>query len=160
MEKLKLYCRKSVITPLVTLGVLIVFVVSMLRVAPPVEDGSLSESFFPVLIFLAGAPAAILLFFDALRTIRKEQPVKKEPEKRGGCGKIFLVAALILFLALTFEPLGYAITAPVFVFLFMLIYDDKPQKIIQKIIYTLLITVFVYILYGVIFDVRFPQPWR
>jgi hypothetical protein len=132
----------------------------MLRVAPPIENGSLSESFFPTLIFLIGAPVAILLFFDGIKSVRKEQPQKKESEKHGGYRKIFLITAVILFLAFTFELLGYVITAPIFVFLFMLIYDDKPQKIVQKLIYTIVISAFVYVLYGIIFDVRFPQPWR
>jgi hypothetical protein len=133
---------------------------SMLRVAPPIEDGVLSESFFPMLIFLVGAPVSIMLLFESIKSVHKEQDQKKETKKHGGNRKIFLIAALIFFLAFTFELLGYVIVAPVFVFLFMLIYDDKPQKIVRKLIYTVLISAFVYVLYGILFDVHFPQPWR
>jgi hypothetical protein len=160
MGNLKLYCQKAVITPLVILAVLILFLVSMLRVAPPVEDGALSESFFPTLIFLTGAPVAVLLLIEGIKTARNAQSQERTAGKQGEYRKVFLVAAVILFLALTFELLGYVITAPIFVFLFMLIYDDKPQKIARKMLYTVLITAFVYVLYGIVFDVRFPQPWR
>jgi hypothetical protein len=51
------------------------------------------------------------------------------------------------------------ITAPLYVFSFMLVYDDKPQKILRKIIYALLVTAFVYVLYAIVFDIRFPQIW-
>lgn len=160
MEKLKMYCRKPVMTPLVTLAVLIVYLMSMLRVAPPIDDGLLSESFFPLLIFLTGAPVSILLLFDGVKSTSKESAKVKEGKKQINNKKPFFIALLILFLALAFEPLGFVVVASVFVFLFMLIYDDKPQKIVRKIVYTVLIVAFVYVLYGVIFDIRFPQPWR
>lgn len=160
MGKLKPYCQKAVITPLIIIAVLLVFLVSMLRVAPPVEDGVLSESFFPTLIFLVGTPVAFLLLFDGIKTVRKEQSQKQAAENQGGYKKIFFITAVILFLVFTFELFGYAIVAPIFVFLFMLIYDDKPQKIAQKLICAIVIAAFVYVLYGIVFDVRFPQPWR
>jgi hypothetical protein len=160
MEKLKLYCHKAVITPLITFAVLLVYLISMLRVAAPIEDGILSESFFPMLIFLIGAPVSILLLLDGIKSTPKEQTGNKDRENKAGSKKPFFIALIILFLVFAFEPLGYIVTAPVFVFLFMLIYDDKPQKIVRKLIYTLLVVAFVYVLYGIVFDVRFPQPWR
>jgi cobalamin synthase len=160
MEKLKLYCHKAVITPLAILAVLLVYLVSMLRVAAPIEDGILSESFFPLLIVLVAAPVSILLLFDAIKSTPKKQAGGGETKNKADSKKPFFIALLVLFLVLAFEPLGYIVTAPVFVFLFMLIYDDKPQKIVRKLIYTLLVVAFVYVLYGIVFDVRFPQPWR
>jgi hypothetical protein len=160
MEKLKMYCHKAVITPLVTLGVLIVYLVSMLRVAPPIDDGLLSESFFPLLIFLAGAPVSILLLLDGIKSTPKEGAGDNETKKRTSVKKPFFITLLILFFVFTFETLGFLAAAPVFVFLFMLIYDDKPRKIVRKIIYTVLIAAFVYVLYGIVFDVRFPSPGR
>jgi hypothetical protein len=160
MEKLRMYCHKAVITPLITLAVLIIYLISMLRVASPIEDGLLSESFFPLLIFLVGAPVSVLLLFDGIKSTPKEQTGDNEAKKQANIKKPFFITLLVLFLVVTFEPLGYIVVAPVFVFLFMLVYDDKPQKIVQKIIYTVLIVAFVYILYGIVFDVRFPRPWR
>lgn len=61
---------------------------------------------------------------------------------------------------LLFEILGFTILAPLYVFFFMLIYDDKPQDIVKKIIYALLIGVVVYVMYVIGFDIRFPELWR
>jgi MFS family permease len=160
MEKLKMYCHKAVITPLVSLVVLIIYLISMLGVASPIEDGLLSESFFPLLIFLLGAPVSVLLFLDGIKSIPKEQTEDNKTKKQASNKKPLFITLLVLFLVFTFESLGYMVVASVFVFFFMLIYDDKPQKIVRKIIYTALIVAFVYVLYGIVFDVRFPQPWR
>ena len=59
-----------------------------------------------------------------------------------------------------FDILGFALLAPLYVFFFMLVYDDKPQHIRRKIIYALLISAMVYVLYVIVFDIRFPQIWR
>jgi cell division protein FtsW (lipid II flippase) len=109
---------------------------------------------------LVGAPVSVLLLFDGIKFISKERTDDNETKKQTSIKKPFFITLLILFLVFTFETLGFMVVAPVFVFLFMLIYDDKPQKIVRKIIYTVLIVAFVYVLYGIVFDVRFPQLGR
>jgi hypothetical protein len=161
MEQLKVYIRRSVITPLVTLIVLFVYGFSALKIAPPLgQDGILSESFFPLLIFLLAAPVSVKMLFDAVKAVQKEQSDNKKNKPRSFNIKPVLVGLIILFLALGLNPLGYVIVAPVFVFLFMLIYDDKPQGILKKILFTILITILVYVLYEIVFDIQFPEFWR
>jgi hypothetical protein len=122
----------------------------------PVKGGLLQESFFPLLIFLFGAPVSVSLFYEAFKKIQKEAASGQGAEKKKFIVKPILIALLTLFLAIGLEPLGFFITAPIYVFLFMLIYDDKPQQIVRKIIYTALIITVVYVLYTVMFDIRFP----
>jgi putative tricarboxylic transport membrane protein len=159
MEKIKIYVRKETVTPVVILAVLIIYVAAALNMAPPVVNGLLQESFFPLLIFIAGVPPAVLLLMDALKKINKEIADKQEKPKRKFNIKPLLIGLISIFLVVGFEPLGFFVTAPVFIFLFMLIYDDKPQRIIRKIIYTVLVVTFVYVLYTVVFNIRFPVFW-
>jgi hypothetical protein len=159
--ELKVYLRRSVITPVITLIALFVYGFSALKIAPPIAgDGILSESFFPLLVFLLAAPFSIKMIFDAIKTVQKEQPDDKKSETPLFSLKPGLIGLITLFLALGLAPLGYVIVAPVYVFLFMLIYDDKPQGILKKIIFTIFITIFVYVLYEIIFDIQFPEIWR
>jgi hypothetical protein len=156
MEKVKMYVRREIITPLAAMIVLTIYVISALRMAAPVKGGLLQESFFPLLIFLFGVPVAFSLLYEAVRNIQKETAAGQAAERKQFNVKPFLIALLTLFLAVGLEPLGFFITAPIYVFLFMLIYDDKLQQIPRKIIYTALIIAFVYVLYTVVFDIRFP----
>jgi hypothetical protein len=154
---IKAYIRREVITPLVILAVLAVYIVSALRLSPPLVKGLPQESFFPLLIFILAVPAALMLLYRGVREVRRGDSVPSG----GTFGvKPFLIALISALLILFFEPLGFAITAPLYVFCFMMIYDDKPQGIIRKIIYTLLITAVVYVLYVVVFNIRFPQIWQ
>jgi putative tricarboxylic transport membrane protein len=159
MEKIKIYVRKETVTPVVILAVLIIYVTAALNMSPPVANGLLQESFFPLLVFIAGSPPAVLLLVEALKKINKETADKQERPKRNINIKPLLIGLISVFLVVGFEPLGFFVTAPVFVFLFMLIYDDKPQGIIRKIIYTILVIAFVYVLYTVVFNIRFPVFW-
>jgi hypothetical protein len=156
MEKIKAYIRKEIITPLVVLFFLTIYVVSALKLSPPVVGGLLQESFFPLLIFVIAAPVALMLLFEAVKKIRSET---SQSAKAKINIKPLLIAGITALFILGFEPLGFVITAPVYVFLFMLIYDDKPQGIVKKIIFALLISAFVYLLYAFVFGIRFPQIW-
>jgi hypothetical protein len=100
------------------------------------------------------------MIFDAIKAVQKEQPEDKKNETPIFSLKPVLIGLITLFLALGLAPLGYVIVAPVYVFLFMLIYDDKPQGILKKIIFTIFITIFVYVLYEIVFDIQFPEIWR
>lgn len=162
MKTLKPYLQAKVTIPFFMQVALIIYVISALQLAPPMVDGLLSESSFPFLIFLIASPAAIKLFLDGLKAVRKEivengsvVVVKKKKSLKPAL--IVLIMAVFILL---FEILGFTILAPLYVFFFMLIYDDKPQDIVRKIIYALLIGVVVYVMYVIGFDIRFPELWR
>lgn len=162
MKTLKLYLQAKVMIPFFMQITLIIYVISALQLAPPMVDGLLSESSFPFLIFLIATPAAIKLFLDGLKAVSKElaETGTVVAEKKKKSKKPALIVLLMAVFILLFETLGYTILAPLYVFFFMLIYDDKPQDIVRKIIYALLIGVVVYVMYVIGFDIRFPELWR
>ncbi len=153
------YLQAKIVTPVVTLVVLLVYVISALRLAPPIVDETLSESFFPLLVFLLGTPVASWLLMDALREVRNGEKNRKEVVRKKVSRKPLLIVLVFLFFIIGFNFLGFVLVAPVYVFLFMMIYDDKPQKFIQKIIYSIIVSALVYVLYVVLFDIRFPSIW-
>jgi hypothetical protein len=162
MKTFKLYLQAKVMIPLVMQIALIIYVVSALRMAPPVVEGLLSESSFPFFIFLIATPAALKLLFDGLKAVA-QQRLQQETvvvEKKKKSLKPFLTVLIMAVFTLLFEKLGFTVLAPLYVFFFMLVYDDKPQDIVRKIIYALLIGIMVYVLYAIAFDIRFPEIWR
>jgi len=139
---------------------LLIYVISALQLAPPIVNGLLSESSFPFIIFLVATPAALKLLFDGIKVVRKEIAENKVVVAKKKSMKPVLIVLILAVFALLFDTLGFTLLAPLYVFFFMLVYDDKPQQIVKKIIYALLITLVVYILYAIAFDIRFPEIWR
>lgn len=162
MKTLKPYLQAKVTIPFFMQIALIIYVISALRLAPPIVDGLLSESSFPFFIFLIATPAAIKLFLDGLKAVKKEiaENGSVVVEKKKKSIKPALIVLIMAVFILLFDILGFTILAPLYVFFFMLIYDDKPQDIVRKIIYALLIGVVVYVMYVIGFDIRFPELWR
>ncbi|MDD3903657.1 MAG: tripartite tricarboxylate transporter TctB family protein [Sphaerochaeta sp.] len=154
------YLQAKVIIPFFMQIALIIYVVSALQLSSPLVDGMLSESSFPVIIFLVATPAALKLLFDGLKDVKKEIAEGKEVVvKKKSIKPVLTVVIMAVFIAL-FELLGFSILAPLYIFFFMMVYDDKPQFIVKKIIFALLIAVVVYVMYAIAFDIRFPEIWR
>jgi len=155
------YLQARVIIPACMQIALIIYVVSALQMAPPIVKGMLSESSFPVMIFLIATPAAIMQLLTGLKASKKEiaEAIGVTETKKKSIKPVltFLIMAVCVLL---FDLFGFTLLAPLYVFFFMLVYDDKPQQIPRKIIYALLITAVVYVLYVIVFNIRFPQIWR
>ncbi|MGB4407597.1 MAG: tripartite tricarboxylate transporter TctB family protein [Sphaerochaeta sp.] len=155
------YLQARVIIPACMQIALIIYVVSALQMAPPIVKGMLSESSFPVMIFLIATPAAITQLLAGLKIAKLEvSEVKVVTETKKKSIKPVLTVLIIAVFVLLFDLLGFTVLAPLYVFFFMLVYDDKPQHILKKIIYAVLVSAVVYVLYVIVFDIRFPQIWR
>lgn len=150
------YLRASIVTPAVFLVATVVYGCFALRLAPLAIDGQLSESFFPLLVSMISLPTCIVLIVSGVKEARKEVG-EREVQLPLKAVLVALDIGVFLFL---FAHFGFTLASPVFVFLFMLIYDDKPQGFLRKLVYTLCIVAFVYVLYEICFDVRFPEIWR
>ena len=155
------YLQARVIIPACMQIALIIYVVSALQMAPPIVKGMLSESSFPVMIFIIATPAAIVQLLTGLKISKMELSEGKSvaQTKKKSIKPVLTVLIMAVFILL-FDLLGFALLAPLYVFFFMLVYDDKPQHILKKIIYALLVSAVVYVLYVIVFDIRFPQIWR
>jgi len=154
------YLQAKVIIPFFMQIALIIYVVSALQLSSPIVGGMLSESSFPVIVFLIATPAAIKLLIDGVKDAKKEIAEGKDVVvKKKSIKPVLTVVIMAVFIAL-FELLGFSILAPLYVFFFMMVYDDKPQFIVKKIVFALLIAVVVYVMYAIAFDIRFPEIWR
>lgn len=151
------YCTKSVITPLVIILFLILYFLEAAQLSKPMIDGVPQETFFPLIICALGMIGAVSLFIPAVIEAHKSEVVPRtEPINLKPLYIALLTAALVFF----FNSLGYFIVAPIYLFLLMIIFDDKPKDFLKKIIYAAIITVAIYFLYAYIFDINFPEIWR
>lgn len=155
---MKKYLSKEVITPLCILGFLIAYVMEAMRNTAPIIDRVPQESFFPLLIFILGIAADLSVLISALKHAGSGDQETKE--KTPTSFKPFYVMISVALFVFLFGILGFLVTAPLFVFAMMMIYDDRPQQIGRKILFTVLITAAVYVLYTYVFDINFPEIWR
>ena len=156
MELRSRYLRASVITPIVILLVVTGYIIQALLIAPPIEGGTLSPSFYPVLISLFAFPLCTKLLLDGIRESRAAEGKRK---LKIPARPLILAAVTGLFI-LAFAYLGFLLTAPFYVFFFMLFFDDRPQQVGKKVIMALMIVAGVYVLYELIFGIHFPELWR
>ena len=167
------YLSSNVLTPAVILVILIGYLAESLRMSWIVKDGLPSESFFPVLIFLLGFPIAIYLLVSGLTEAKKNKALPEEvatcnktetEDKEAGVIKIahkpVYITILTFVFVFVFKYLGYSISAPLYVFAFQLIYDDKMEHLLKKAITSVVIALLVYGLYVGVFNIMFPEVWK
>ncbi len=167
------YLNAEVLTPVGIIVFLLGYLAEALRMGWIVKDGLPSESFFPVLLFVLGFPVAVyLLIHGLLKTKEKLEtavPVGAVPERDGGSSsklvvdvkyKPFFITVLTVAFIVLFKYLGYTISAPIYIFLFQLIYDDEFGNYLRKIIVSVIVSVLVYVLYVGFFNILFPEVWK
>ncbi|QEN09641.1 tripartite tricarboxylate transporter TctB family protein [Oceanispirochaeta crateris] len=175
MNSKKPYLNANVLTPVGIIVILIGYIAEALRMSSVIKMGLPSESFFPFMIFLLGFPIAVFLLIQGIIDTKKkiaaepctvqetEDSVSESAEKGrmiNPAHKPFLITLLTFIFIMLFKYLGYTLTAPLYLFFFQMIYDDKMEHIPRKIITSLAVTVFVYILYVGFFNILFPEVWK
>jgi len=111
MKTLKPYLQTKVTIPFFMQIALIIYVVSALQMAPPMVEGLLSESSFPFLIFLIASPAAIKLFLDGMKSVKKELAENGTvvvTKKKKSIKPALIVLIMAVFILL-FEAVGFTI---------------------------------------------------
>ncbi len=157
---MKKYIRADFLTPLVTALGMVIYGVEALRLSPPVVNGVVQESFFPIIICLFGIPTAISLVVDSLKKIKANGPLpEKDKEEKWRGVKCIILIAVAFFMVLAFDALGFWFTVPVYVFVAMNLYDDHFGHYLKRIIYSIIISTLIYALYVNVFDIRFPSLW-
>jgi hypothetical protein len=167
------YLSSSVLTPAGIVVILLGYLAESLRMSWIVKDGLPSESFFPVIIFLLGFPIAVYLLAGGLKEAKKnsaslpeEAPCEQTEteEKEAGVIKVahkpVYITILTFAFVFLFKYLGYSITAPLYVFAFQLIYDDKMEHLAKKAVTSVVIALLVYGLYVGVFNIMFPEVWK
>ncbi|WP_319416018.1 tripartite tricarboxylate transporter TctB family protein [Marispirochaeta aestuarii] len=147
------FLRSGIIVPLFLLIVTMGYLLEALRMAPMVRNDIPSESFYPIILSILMIPLCLRQLVVGLRDSSSSdaRELSKPP---------LIIALVIGIFIFAFSKIGFLVTAPLFVFFFMLFFDDKPQKIGRKIISAILITAFVYVMYEFIFGIHFPELWR
>jgi hypothetical protein len=169
------YLTADVLTPIGIIVVLCGYAIETMKMGNIIKNALPSESFFPFLILLLGFPFAIYLLVVAIMETKKkivEQPAiapkaAEETKKDSSDGyminpahKPLLITVLTFVFILLFKVLGYLITAPLYLFFFQLIYDDRLGNYVKKIIVALIVTALVYGLYVGCFNILFPEVWK
>ncbi len=157
MEIKNPYLHSKVMVPAVVLVALLVYLSLAISMGPLFMGEKTSESFFPVLLGVIGIPIAIKLLFDAVRELKQEQQEGKvESTVKVVTTPLILSFVSLLYIVL-FKFTGLIPAVLIYVFLFLVFFDDKIQQLFRKFIYALLITGVVYVLYWVIFKVQFEK---
>lgn len=154
------YLCAEVLTPIFLFILSVLYGLNGLSLSAPVENGALTETFFPTLVMIISCVSCLVLLIRSIIKIHKaEQVAKAEAREIVIPWKAFVLMAIMALFVLLFDTLGFAVLAPLFVFGFMMIYDDRPQHIVKKIIISLIVAVLVFVLYELCFDIRFPEIW-
>lgn len=149
---------------LILFAVSVIYVCSAIKLAPPVVDGSLSPSFFPLLI---GALATVFCSAQLLRDYKKIAS-QASPSVSRISGQlnvrawaknpvITLVLSTGIYITL-FVPLGYLLSSALYTYAVILIFSDN-KHLLKKALIALVITAIGYIVFQELFNVRLPTMW-
>ena len=156
MEIRNPYLHSKVIVPAVILVALLVYLSMGISMGPLFMGEKTSESFFPVLLGVVGIPVAIKLLYDAVREVKKDT-TGETPSSVKVVSTPLILSFVSLFYIVLFQFTGLIPAVLMYVYLFLIFFDDKVQQLFRKFIYALLITGVVYLLYWVIFKVQFEK---
>ena len=156
MELKSPYLHSKVIVPAVILAGLIVYLTMGISMGPLILGNKTSESFFPVMLGIIGIPIAIKLLLDAVKEVKQEHQ-GNEPEAVKVVTTPFILSIVSFVYIVLFNYIGLIPAVLIYVFLFLVFFDDKVQQLLRKFVYALLITGVVYLLYWVIFNVQFEK---
>ena len=152
--KVNKYIRPSILTPLAIGIAVAIYLIEALAGNPPVSSqGDPTETFYPILIAVLAIPFVVKLMRDGIREAGSDDADTTEltvPLKSIG------TAGAIGLFVLGFGVVGFALAAPVFVFLLQLLFDDRVQGICKKAVVSVVISAVVYLLYVYVFDIRLP----
>lgn len=146
--------RRSVIIPLCLLVFLVFYLIVGLSMGPlMLESGLTNENFLPVVFSIGGILLCVSLISDG---VKEDAPSEGSGRQKQHFPKkqVVLITDFFLFVIL-YATSGIISSSFVFVFLFMLFFDDQIRHVVRKLIYSALITACIYILYAVIFGVHF-----
>ena len=105
---------------------------------------------------IIGIPIAIKLLLDAVKEVKQEHR-GNEPETVKVVTTPFILSIVSFIYIVLFNYIGLLPAVLIYVFLFLVFFDDKVQQLLRKFVYALLITGVVYLLYWVIFNVQFEK---
>lgn len=158
--------------PAVLAIITIVYLISAIQLGPPMKDGNMTASFFPMLtavIMLIALVCAMVQALGRKPSADNEKPGMDAEEAQpsptskkyaglslGAIGVILLTAGYLL----AFDLIGYFVSTFVYVLLLHGLFSGSiKEKWLMKLVATLTITLAGYLLFEVFFQVRLPTLW-
>lgn len=133
------------------------YLIGGLAMGPPLEEGKLTPSFFPLLIGLLATLLCGLQWWSAVRSSAiGEAPVGNARGQRWSPELALMMATLVY--VLVFQVLGYTLPTLAYVLTVMLLFSGT-DRWWSKAAIALAITVAGYLLFNQVFNVRLPTLW-
>lgn len=160
--------------PAVLAVVTAIYLIDALRLGPPMRDGNMTASFFPILMAIIMLVALLCAMVQSLRANRTTDTVAQDeatdergegtdPATRrrylgfspGAIGVIVLTAAYLA----AFDIIGYFVSTAIYVLMLCFLFGGVRRHLPSKIAATALITIAGYLLFEIVFQVRLPTLW-
>lgn len=151
MQNFKGKADGRIILPVVLLIVTTVYLIEALRTAPPIEDGIVSVSFFPIIITIVMYIASFVVLRNGLierKSVASGQFTLIKPLK------VVILTGIYIGL---FKPIGYIFSTILYVFSLMLVFEATKKSNLKRLIIAIIITILVFLLFEKIFRVRVPK---
>ncbi|WP_280538932.1 tripartite tricarboxylate transporter TctB family protein [Chromohalobacter sp. 11-W] len=158
--------------PAVLAIITLVYLLSAIQLGPPMKEGNMTPSFFPITAALLMLIALVCVMTQEVRRARSKGVEKSDDEAGaedadqvsksiGGIsfGAIRVVVLTALYL-LAFDLIGYFVSTFLYVLMLMFQFGSgSVQKWPMKLIATLIITGAGFLMFEVFFQVRLPTLW-
>ncbi|ENO16059.1 tripartite tricarboxylate transporter TctB family protein [Marinobacter nanhaiticus D15-8W] len=154
--------------PAVLAIITVVYLISAIQLGPPMKDGNMTESFFPILTSVVMLIALVCAMVQALGRISSngsDEEATAEASRTskryagislGAIGVVLLTTGYLL----AFDLIGYFVSTFFYVLLLHGLFSGSIKKNwLMKLVATLLITAAGYLLFEVFFQVRLPTFW-
>ncbi|MDH4573974.1 tripartite tricarboxylate transporter TctB family protein [Salinicola acroporae] len=135
----------------------LIYLVDALQLGPPMRNGNMTPSFFPIVISVVTLAALAVAIAQAYRSLCRPSE-SEEAEPQGVSSKAIVVALITAAYLFAFDLIGYVISTLAYVFLMTLVFGGR-QGLIAKLVGTVIITALGFALFELVFNVRLPTLW-
>lgn len=135
-----------------------IYFVDAVQMGPPIRDGNMTVSFFPLAIAIIIYLAIASVLWQILRTPRETDQAPPPQEDRRRLGPLWIALLTGLYI-LAFSYIGYFVSTAVYVFALTMLFGEGAKGLPFKLVASLIITVCGYLLFEVAFQVRLPTFW-
>lgn len=145
------------------LALTLIYLIAALGIAPPISNGNITASFFPVVLGLIMVVALAVSMLGDRRKAAAESDDK--PSAGAGADRSFGPLAVVVLTAVyiaLFSSLGYFISTTLYAFAMTLVFSagrPAPGQLLLKALIAVAIAVLGYGLFEWVFQVRLPVLW-
>lgn len=156
------------VVPALMLTITTVYLVEAVKIAPPLKNGDITASFFPVVLAMIMYLSIAVVLWQNHRKAHADSTPTDDNETSPATpiqryGALWVTVFTGLYISV-FSVVGYSISTFVYVLLLTLLFGNREpgqggKAWIVKIVAAAIITLFGYALFELIFQVRLPTLW-